>query len=158
MMASLPFAIPILDKKEVTSTQKCVGMSMMFVLFGGLYLFTQVILFQSIHFDGLRPLTFIECIYFMSQIITTVGYGDITPAKTRGQVFVALYVIGSLFIIAMLMNQLVEHLVLMFKEEEDEMYFSARSSAGSSARSGAKRRTSVTGGEPRKHESATATS
>merc|ERR1719440_2645530 len=122
MMASLPFAIPILDKKEVTSTQKCVGMSMLVVLFGGLYLFTQVILFQSIHFDSIRPLTFIECIYFMSQVITTVGYGDITPAKTRGQVFVALYVIGALFIIAMLVSQIVDHMVQMFAESRDEMW------------------------------------
>jgi hypothetical protein len=47
----------------------------------------------------------------MSQVITTVGYGDITPAKPRGQVFVGLYVLMSLFVIAMLVSDLVAHVM-----------------------------------------------
>ena len=35
----------------------------------------------------------------MAQILTTVGYGDITPAKAPGQVFVAFYVLVSLLIL-----------------------------------------------------------
>lgn len=42
----------------------------------------------------------------MTQVITTVGYGDITPAKTRGQVFVGLYVTVSFFVIAVLMSEM----------------------------------------------------
>merc|ERR1719327_875770 len=88
-----------------------IGAGSMLVVFGGFFLFTNVLLFQSIHFKQIRPLTIVECIYFMAQVITTVGYGDIPPAKPRGQVFVGLYVLGALFIIAMVISDLTNHLV-----------------------------------------------
>lgn len=109
VIASLPFIIPLIDHQPVTKTQKVVGASMLVVLFGGVYLFTNIILFNSVHFKQTRPLTVVECIYFMSQVITTVGYGDIYPAKVRGQVFVGLYVLGALFIIAMLVSDVTNH-------------------------------------------------
>jgi len=89
---------------------------MLVVVLGGFYLFTNIILFQSGHFKQIRPLTVVECIYFMSQVITTVGYGDITPAKIRGQVFVGLYVLGALSVIAMLISDLTKHAVEMAHE------------------------------------------
>lgn len=89
---------------------------MLVVLFGGFYLFTNIILFQSIHFKRIRTLTMVECIYFMTQVITTVGYGDVGPAKVRGQVFVALYVLGALFVIAMLISDLTTHMVAKAKD------------------------------------------
>jgi len=125
MLAAIPFAIPIMDHRPVTQTQKVVGAMMMLVLFGGFYLFTNIILFQSGHFKQIRPLTSVECIYFMAQIITTVGYGDITPAKVRGQVFVALYVLGALFVIAMLVSDMTTHMIQVAKN-----YRSKRAQAG----------------------------
>jgi len=116
MLASIPFIIPLVDHRPVSKTQMGVGAAMLVVLFGGFYLFTNIILFQSIHFKTLRPLTIVECIYFMSQVITTVGYGDITPAKPRGQIFVALYVLGALFIIANLISDLTDHMVRKYEE------------------------------------------
>jgi hypothetical protein len=56
----------------------------------------------------------------MSQMITTVGYGDITPAKTRGQVFIGLYVIGALFVISMLISQLTEHFHKVAEELQEK--------------------------------------
>merc|ERR1719241_2864 len=94
---------------------------MLCVLFGGLYLFTNIILFKSGHFEEVRSLTTVECIYFMSQIITTVGYGDITPAKPRGQVFVALYVLGALFVIAMLVSQIIEHCTQLLHQQREKL-------------------------------------
>jgi hypothetical protein len=88
-------------------------------LFGGLYLFTNIILFNSPHFDKVRSLTIIECTYFMTQVITTVGYGDITPAYPRGQVFVGAYVTLSFFVIALLMaemQEIVMDTVLKYKQ------------------------------------------
>jgi len=99
-----------------------VGCAMMVVLFGGFFLFTNIILFQSVHFDKIRPLTMVECIYFMSQVITTVGYGDIGPAKVRGQVFVALYVLGALFVIAMVVSELVEYLSKVGGEYKHQLH------------------------------------
>merc|ERR1719265_1625692 len=92
-------------------TQVVVGGSMLVVLLGGFWLFTNIILFQSVHFKKIRPLTVVECIYFMSQVITTVGYGDVTPAYTRGQIFVAFYVIGAMFVIAMLISEVTQRIV-----------------------------------------------
>jgi len=106
MLASIPFIIPWLDHRPVTNTHKALGGTMLVVLFGGFWLFTNIILFQSGHFKRIRPLTNVECIYFMAQVITTVGYGDVTPAKPRGQVFVGVYVLGALFIIAMLVSEM----------------------------------------------------
>jgi len=121
MLGSLPFIMPVLDGKEVTKTQVGVGATMTVVLFGGVFLFTNIILFQSIHFKTIRPLTLVECIYFMAQVITTVGYGDITPAKIRGQVFVGLYVLGALFVIAMLISDLTNHLVIKARHYKEEL-------------------------------------
>lgn len=121
ILASLPFIIPVLDKRDVTKTQKVVGAAMLTVLFGGLYLFTNIILFESVHFEQTRPLTIIECIYFMSQVITTVGYGDIVPAKVRGQVFVGMYVLGALFIIAMLVSEVTTHVSLAAQKYRERL-------------------------------------
>lgn len=122
MLASLPFIIPIVDQKPVTKTQIVVGSMMLVVLFGGFYLFTNIILFQSVHFKQIRPLTIVECIYLMSQLITTVGYGDITPAKIRGQVFVGLYVLGALFVIAMVVSDMTKHVVKMAQDYKNKRW------------------------------------
>jgi len=121
VLGSLPFIIPLIDKQTVTKTQKIVGAAMLTVLFGGVYLFTHIILFESVHFKETRPLTIVECIYFMSQVITTVGYGDIVPAKVRGQVFVGLYVLGALFIIAMLVSDVTNHVAKVAQKYRESL-------------------------------------
>jgi len=74
-------------------------------LFGGLYLFTHVILFQSPHFNGvIRTLDLRESVYFFAQIVTTVGYGDITPAKPRGRIFVGASVLIAICLVAKMMS------------------------------------------------------
>lgn len=121
VIGSLPFIIPVLDHEPVTRTQKIVGVSMLVTLFGGVFLFTNIILFNSVHFKGDRPLTVVECIYFMSQVITTVGYGDIVPSKIRGQVFVGLYTLGALFIIAMLVSDVTNHVTKAAEKYRDSL-------------------------------------
>jgi len=76
------------------------------LLVGGIIAFTQTIVFESAHFEGKRSLTIVESVYLLSQIITTVGYGDITPAYQRGQVVVAFYVLVCLFLIADVVSQI----------------------------------------------------
>jgi len=49
----------------------------------------------------------VECVYLFSQILTTVGYGDIVPARPRAQVFVAVYVVFTLMIIANIFSSVV---------------------------------------------------
>ena len=40
--------------------------------------------------------TYVAALYFTAYTMTSVGYGDITPARPRAQVFVALYVLCTL--------------------------------------------------------------
>lgn len=63
-----------------------------------LILFTNFLSFNSGsgHWDGARPLTIVEAVYVLAQILTTVGYGDITPAYPVAQVWVAINVILAL--------------------------------------------------------------
>jgi len=116
LMGCLPMLLPLIEREAITKTQIAVGGAMVVIVFGGFFLFTNVVLFQSVHFDRHRPLTVIECIYLMAQVITTVGYGDITPAYPRGQLFVGLYVLGALFVIAMVVSDMIEHALKTVQE------------------------------------------
>jgi len=106
MLGSTPILVYKLDNRDLTVTGLVLAIMMWVALFGGLVLFTNIIMFESPHFDEVRPLTIIECTYFMTQIITTVGYGDITPAKRRGQIFVGLYLLFAFFVIALLVSEM----------------------------------------------------
>jgi hypothetical protein len=116
LLASVPFILPAIDHRPVTKVQVIMAGCSMSVLMGGFFLFTHIILFKSAHFETERPLTVVECIYFMAQVVTTVGYGDIGPAKPRGQIFVGCYVIFSLFVLAMVTEDFVEHVLRVAKE------------------------------------------
>jgi len=94
------------DLKMLTNTQIAETVILYIWLIGGLYLFTNVLLFQSPHFGNeIRSLSLVEAVYLFAQIVTTVGYGDITPAKTRGQVFVGLFVVLSFLLVAGMISQ-----------------------------------------------------
>eukprot|EP00933_Yihiella_yeosuensis_P050573 TRINITY_DN4837_c0_g3_i1.p1 TRINITY_DN4837_c0_g3~~TRINITY_DN4837_c0_g3_i1.p1 ORF type:complete len:495 (-),score=115.18 TRINITY_DN4837_c0_g3_i1:146-1630(-) len=124
IIGSIPMILARIDPSQNSNTMQRLAIVLWITLFGGVYLFTNIILFQSPHFkDGeIRPLTIIECIYLMSQAITTVGYGDITPAKPRGQVFVGLYVVGALCVISFFVSQLINHIGRV-AEEYKKHYF-----------------------------------
>jgi len=100
MVASMPLIVITLEGGSITRIQIINFTVMWLVLAAGIILFHKVLLFQSAHFLHHRSLTLVECVYLMAQILTTVGYGDITPANETSQVFVALYVMVSLLIIA----------------------------------------------------------
>jgi len=102
MIACVPFVLTAFESSEVTKTQKIQSSALFIWLASGIYLFTNVIQFSSGHFrpGEIRSLTLVEYIYLIAQIITTVGYGDITPAYPRGQVFIGFYVFVSILLIA----------------------------------------------------------
>jgi len=100
MVCSMPLVSMRYDGRPITRTVITMTAVMLCSFLGGIWLFTNLLFFQSSHFEGIRSLTLVECVYLMAQVLTTVGYGDITPAKPRAQVFVALYVLFSLLIIA----------------------------------------------------------
>lgn len=106
VLGSTPIFIYKMDNRKVTHTGIFLSGLMWAALFGGLFMFTNIIVFQSGHFERERSLTIIECCYFMTQVITTVGYGDITPVFPRGQIFVGIYVLISFFVIALLISEM----------------------------------------------------
>jgi hypothetical protein len=110
MVASMPLVVIMVEGGKITRIQIINFTVMWLVLAGGIFLFHKVLLFQSAHFVHQRSLTLVECVYLMAQILTTVGYGDITPADKTSQVFVALYVMVSLLIIANVASEAAEAL------------------------------------------------
>lgn len=118
LIASLPLALHLGGGRvTVTKTMIFEAVVLLIWLIGGLYVFTQVLLFQSPHFDGeIRTLTLVEAVYLFAQILTTVGYGDITPARPMGQVFVGFAVLLSILVIANLLYDLIR----VFEERMSE--------------------------------------
>jgi len=85
-------------------------------LFLGLLAFTQVLLFN----DPPRHLTVVESLYLSAQIITTVGYGDFTPANPIGQFFLALYVLFGVTLVAIVVAAVLDHAMTAYSEESTE--------------------------------------
>jgi hypothetical protein len=121
MVAGLPLIVMKIEGKNITNTQLAIFGALWIVFFGGIFLFTQLVVFQSVHFDRVRPLNIIEAVYLMAQILTTVGYGDITPAKQRGQVFIGIYVLFSIMVIANVMSEVFDHITEEGKKFTAEM-------------------------------------
>jgi len=146
MLMSMPAWIRYLSGQPFTKTQWLVAVVMWGAVFGGMYSFTNVVEFQSAHFKQVRVLTLVECIYLMSQVITTVGYGDITPAHGPGQVYVGFYVLCSLFVIAMLVSDMVALIMntvqsfqeKLMKKEHVEINYNLKGKAKANAASARK--------------------
>jgi hypothetical protein len=78
----------------------------------GVILSSQVITFNvSTDSSGLpRNLTIIEAFNFAMQIVTTIGWGDMTPATEHGQAFVACYILLGVLLISTIVAEMLEML------------------------------------------------
>jgi voltage-gated potassium channel Kch len=90
-----------------TKAHYCESLCLLVWLFSGLYLFTHVIRFQSPHFAASRTLRLEESVYLISQIVTTVGYGDVTPAQVPGQLVIGFYAFVSTILVTQILSDLV---------------------------------------------------
>mmetsp|Transcript_47203 Transcript_47203/g.124647 ORF Transcript_47203/g.124647 Transcript_47203/m.124647 type:complete len:463 (-) Transcript_47203:116-1504(-) len=108
LIASAPIVLAAVAEEKLTRTHMLECCALIAWLGGVLYLFTAVLKFQSSHWTGYRPLTIVEAVYLLSQILTTVGYGDITPAFPRGQVWVGFNVIIGLMLYGSIVMEVVE--------------------------------------------------
>lgn len=110
-VASSPALMRRWEGEPATKNHLVFGGGALLALLGCLCLFTQVVLFRSTRFEAVRTLTAIECVYLMSQIVTTVGYGDITPAEPLGKAFVGLTVVASVFAASLFVSEIVSRIL-----------------------------------------------
>jgi len=97
LMGSVPFVLAwLIGESNMTRAHLIESACLVAWLLSAVFVFTNVLKFNSGHWTGARSLTIVEAVYLLSQILTTVGYGDITPAFPRGQVWVAINVILAL--------------------------------------------------------------
>lgn len=61
--------------------------------------------------DPPEPYTLVETLYVMTQIITTVGYGEYHPSQEGGYLFTALYVLIAIVLMASLGTVLTDYIV-----------------------------------------------
>mmetsp|Transcript_144461 Transcript_144461/g.255202 ORF Transcript_144461/g.255202 Transcript_144461/m.255202 type:complete len:374 (-) Transcript_144461:32-1153(-) len=61
--------------------------------------------------DPPEPYTLVETLYVMTQIITTVGYGEYHPSQAGGYLFTALYVLTAIVLMASLGTVLTDYVV-----------------------------------------------
>lgn len=108
LIASVPFILIRSKGKGCTKIGLIQSFALLAWLGGGIYLLMFQIHFQSTHFEGTRSLSLCESVYWMSQIITTVGYGDIIPAFGGGKLFVIAYVLSTILIISHMISDVVD--------------------------------------------------
>lgn len=105
MVASIPLAVAIMDG-EITHAHVMQAIVLFVLVVVGLLMCVSVTQFKSIHWEGARHLTIVETVYVMSQILTTVGYGDITPAHEEGQILVGVFVMVAVVLFADIIHQM----------------------------------------------------
>lgn len=57
--------------------------------------------------DENRHLTMVESVYLCAQILTTVGYGDLTPSFSGGKTFMLIYSFAGVSIVATLIQEII---------------------------------------------------
>lgn len=70
-----------------------------------------VIAAGTVFYRFVEDLTWIDSVYFSMITLTTVGYGDFSPATNAGKVFTMFYVLVGIGIFLALVTQIAGHLV-----------------------------------------------
>jgi len=65
----------------------------------------------TVFYRFVEDLTWIDSLYFSVITLTTVGYGDISPATTVGKVFTMGYVLVGIGIFVAVVTEIASHLV-----------------------------------------------
>jgi len=96
IIASSPLLLTMLADEPLTRAHMLESVVLIAWLAGVMFIFIAVIEFRSSHWEGYRSLTCVEAVYLLSQILTTVGYGDITPAHDLGEIWIGFHTIVGL--------------------------------------------------------------
>jgi hypothetical protein len=73
------------------------------LLFGIFYIAVGVICFTI-----LEKCLVVTSLYFLTQVITTIGYGDVVPTTNAGKLFISFYALGVILYLGSLINLLIE--------------------------------------------------
>lgn len=133
LIASLPIIVHHGGLNGVTPIVITEAILVLLWLVGGLYLFTQDLLFESTHFGKEpRTLTLVEAVYMFAQILTLVGYGDIIPANRRGELFVGLFLILAILLIVNLLHNFMFIISTRMEQKVNQMGKIVKEVVGSS--------------------------
>ena len=92
------------------------------VLFASLYYFLNI---DFNHGKEIIKLSFFDSLYFSVVTITTLGYGDISPARNLGKFLIGIEAISGILILGLYLNSLSHRLAINYqsilKEEESIM-------------------------------------
>jgi voltage-gated potassium channel len=75
-----------------------------------------ILLGGSISYHFIEGWRWLDSIYFSVITLTTVGFGDLSPATDFGKVFTIFYVLTGIGIIFGFINTFYQHRVIKFKE------------------------------------------
>jgi len=100
MVCSIPLVIMRLGERKFNYSNAIECIVFFVWTLSACHCFNQVINFSSAHYAGSRSLEPEETIYLVAQIITTVGYGDFTPATERDQKIMTVFLITAMFLLA----------------------------------------------------------
>lgn len=122
LISSLPFVlVSLVGGQKLTKAHAIESVCLILWLGFALFMFTNILKFNSSHWSGARTLTIVEAVYLLSQILTTVGYGDITPAYPRGQVWIAINVIMALCLYGSIIMEVSQRLSDRFSQTMQEL-------------------------------------
>lgn len=119
VIAFIPLFLAYKEPQKVTGTHKMLSLGLFAWVGACTYCFVNVFNFTSGMWDGSRCLTIVESAYLLSQIITTVGYGDIIPASSGGRTFMAMAVLVAIVIVAEMVGEFQGALETPSELEED---------------------------------------
>eukprot|EP01040_Poterioochromonas_malhamensis_P011121 gene11121-12118_t len=66
-------------------------------------------------YQNLEKWSFQDCVYFLTQTITTVGYGNITPSTKSGQIFTIFYLYLGILLAFSIINEVTRFFVLYLR-------------------------------------------
>lgn len=122
LCASAPLVVVKFGGEQLSGAWYALSGALFMWLSLSIYLFTCVLPFSSGHFvEETRTLTLPEVTYFMSQVVTTVGYGDVVPATDLGKMIVACYILTAVFVIASMLTKVNAIVHERLVEQEDEL-------------------------------------
>merc|ERR1719424_2001292 len=89
-----------------------VGLCMTLIwLSSGVFGFTKLVHFKIAPGGEVRHLNVVEAVYLCMQIMTTVGYGDLTPSDPAGQVLVSLFILLGVVLVGVVFTEMLKALM-----------------------------------------------